>query len=65
VHLVGFTIEIYYDARTYERQASKCIIKKVTAVVTVTLVPTKIRFSPHVRSNVVLVSDDTTEWYFK
>ena len=20
VHLVGFTIEIYYDARTYERQ---------------------------------------------
>jgi hypothetical protein len=21
VHLVGFTIEIYYDARTYERQS--------------------------------------------
>ena len=24
VHLVGFTIEIYYDARNYERQIYQC-----------------------------------------
>jgi len=26
VHLVGFTIEIYYDARSYKRQILICIL---------------------------------------
>jgi len=29
MHLVGFTIEIYYDARTYERQISRCEVHEV------------------------------------
>ena len=24
MHLIGFTIRIYYDARTYERQMEQC-----------------------------------------
>jgi len=35
VHLVGFAIEIYHDARSYERQTSGVVV--VTASFTATL----------------------------
>jgi len=31
VHLVGFTIEIYYDARPYERQITSVYFRAVVA----------------------------------
>ena len=30
-HLVGFTIEIYYDARTYEHQTVQALLQHVLA----------------------------------
>jgi hypothetical protein len=30
VHLVGFTVGIYYDALTYERQKINCLYQKLT-----------------------------------